>query len=93
MVSAPTPNIVSVEKYGAVKYGFGLNPEQELTTNLRIFGRFGWNEGQHESFAYTEVDQTFEAGGDYWGSTWYRPYDKVGLAFVSTPSKRITRTI
>ena len=33
--------------------------------NLRVFGRFGWNEGQHESFAYTEVDQTMEAGGDY----------------------------
>ena len=32
-----------------VKYGFGLNTEQELTDNLRVFGRFGWNEGQHES--------------------------------------------
>jgi len=83
----PTPEITAVEKYGAVKYGFGLNAAQELTVNLRAFGRFGWNEGQHESFAYTEVDQTFEFGGDYSGRAWSRPYDKVGLAFVTNAIK------
>ena len=46
----PTPEITKHETYGAVKYGFTLNAEQELTTNLRVFGRFGWNEGQHESY-------------------------------------------
>ena len=55
------------EHFGALKYGFGYNTEQEITENLRLFGRFGWNEGQHESFAYTEVDQTVEAGADYAG--------------------------
>ncbi len=84
----PTPEITLHEKYGAVKYGFGLNAAQELTKNLRVFGRFGWNEGQHESFAYTEVDQTFEFGGDYSGRAWSRPNDKVGLAFVTNAIKR-----
>jgi high affinity Mn2+ porin len=84
----PKPDIVSVEKYGAVKYGFGLNAEQELTPNLRVFGRFGWNEGQHESFAYTEVDQTFEFGGDYIGKQWSRPNDKIGFTFVSNAIKK-----
>jgi high affinity Mn2+ porin len=82
-----TPDITLHETYGAVKYGFGLNLEQELTGSLRVFGRFGWNEGQHESFAYTEVDQTFEFGGDYAGKGWGRPFDKVGLAFVSNAIK------
>ena len=59
-----------------------------MTENLRVFGRFGWNEGQHESFAYTEVDQTVEAGGDYAGSRWHRPADKIGLAVVSNAIKR-----
>ena len=58
-VTAPT--ITLHEHFGALKYGFGYNTEQEVTENLRVFGRFGWNEGQHESFAYTEVDQTVEA--------------------------------
>ena len=48
-----TPNIMLHEHFGALKYGFGYNTEQEVSANLRVFGRFGWNEGQHESFAYT----------------------------------------
>ena len=83
----PTPEITKHETYGAVKYGFTFNAEQELTNNMRVFGRFGWNEGQHESFAYTEVDQTMEFGGDYSGSAWSRPYDKLGLTFVSNAIK------
>ena len=71
-----------------VKYGVGLNFEQELTQDVRVFGRFGWNEGQHESYAYTEVDQTFELGGDITGNRWSRPNDKVGLVGVSNAIKR-----
>ena len=82
------PSIVLHEHYSALKYGFGYNTEQELTGNLRVFGRFGWNEGQHESFVYTEVDQTVEAGGDYAGIRWHRPDDKIGLAVVSNAIKR-----
>ncbi len=83
-----TPDITKHETLGAVKYGFGLNAEQEVTDNLRVFGRFGWNEGQHESFAYTEVDQTVELGVDYAGRSWGRANDKIGLAFVSNAIKR-----
>jgi len=84
----PTPEITKHETFGAVKYGFGLNAEQELTSSLRAFMRFGWNEGQHESFAYTEVDQTVEFGGDYSGRSWSRPYDKLGVTFVSNAIKK-----
>jgi len=83
-----TPDITKHEHFGALKYGIGLNAEQEVTENLRVFGRFGWNEGQHESFAYTEVDQTFEFGADYAGTRWKRPVDKVGLVMVSNAIKR-----
>jgi carbohydrate-selective porin OprB len=83
-----TPDITKHETFGAVKYGFGLNAEQELTEELRVFGRFGWNEGQHESYVYTEVDQTVELGGDLTGKHWGRANDKVGLAFVSNAIKR-----
>jgi high affinity Mn2+ porin len=84
----PTPEITKHETFGAVKYGFGLNAEQELTENLRAFTRIGWNEGQHESFAYTEVDQTVEFGGDYSGRAWSRPNDKLGLTFVANAIKK-----
>jgi len=84
----PTPEITAHGLQSTVKYGFGLNAEQELTDNLRVFGRFGWNEGQHESYAYTEVDQTIEFGGDLAGKQWGRPDDKVGVAFVTNAIKR-----
>ena len=83
-----TPDITKTEKFGAVKYGFGLNTEQEVTDSLRFFARFGWNEDQHESFAYTEVGQTILFGGDYNGQSWHRSNDKVGVAFVSNAIKR-----
>jgi carbohydrate-selective porin OprB len=70
------------------KYGVGLNFEQEVPADLRLFGRFGWNEGQHESWAYTEVDQTFELGADMAGNRWGRANDKVGLLGVSNAIKR-----
>ena len=82
------PDITLHEHLSALKYGFGYNQEQEVTENLRVFGRFGWNEGQHESFAYTEVDQTVELGADYAGKQWGRPVDKIGLVAVSNAIKR-----
>ena len=88
-----TPDITAHPQFTTVKYGFGLNVEQELTPNLRAFGRFGWNEGAHQSYAYTEVDQTFEFGGDYSLRSGIfglkpRPNDKIGLAFVTNAIKR-----
>ena len=83
-----TPDITQTEHFGAVKYGFGLNTEQEVTDSLRLFARFGWNDDRNESFAYTEVAQTVSFGGDYSGHDWHRSNDKVGVALVSNAIKR-----
>jgi high affinity Mn2+ porin len=84
----PKPDIAAHAKFSSVKYGFGLNAEQEITRDLRTYLRIGWNEGQHESFAYTEVDQTVSFGADYSGRSFSRPDDKIGVAFVSNAIKR-----
>ena len=65
------------------KYGFGTNFEQHFTPNLAAFGRFGWDNGKTESFAYTEVDQTFAGGLGAYGPMWHRAHDRAGIAFVS----------
>ena len=83
-----TPVITAHAPGTTVKYGVGLNFEQELTSELRVFGRFGWNEGQHESYAYTEVDQTVEFGADYAMRRFNRPLDKAGLTIVTNAIKR-----
>jgi high affinity Mn2+ porin len=84
----PTPEITFTEKFGALKYGFGWNDEQEITDHLRLYSRFGWDDGKTESFAYTEDDQTVQIGGDYNGAQWGRPVDKMGLVFVSNAIKK-----
>jgi carbohydrate-selective porin OprB len=77
------PDVTLHRKEGRVKYGFGLNVEQELTSQWRAFGRLGWNEGANESYAYTEIDRTAEFGADCRGKRWRRPQDRVGAAFVT----------
>jgi carbohydrate-selective porin OprB len=44
--------------------------------------RAGWNDGQTQSWQYSEVDQTVAFGGDLSGALWNRSRDKVGVAFV-----------
>jgi len=81
--STPVPEIKAHPLQTTVKYGFGVNVEHVFTPELRGFARWGWNEGQHESFAYTEVDQTVAFGADFIGQRWHRKFDKVGAAFVT----------
>jgi len=88
-VTDPQPNIEGHRKQGRIKYGFGLNAEQEITKTVRVFGRLGWNEGQNESFAYTEVDQAVEAGADWHLERWRRPNDKIGVAFITNGISRL----
>lgn len=71
-----------------IKYGFGINVEQPLNNWIGLFGRWGWNEGQHESYAYTEVDETFQLGAGAKGSRWGRTLDRAGLAFISNGISR-----
>jgi high affinity Mn2+ porin len=77
------PTIENTRQQGRVKYGFGANAEQPVTSELRTFARVGWNEPHFESFAYTEVSNTAQFGADYVGVRWKRPGDKVGGAFVT----------
>jgi carbohydrate-selective porin OprB len=78
-----TPDITLHRRQGNYKYGFGLNLIQELGGVARLFARGGANDGHAESFAYTEVDDTFEIGFDLGGGPWRRRQDKIGLAFVT----------
>jgi len=77
------PDITLYRKQGRVKYGFGLNVEQEFTSLWRGFGRLGWNDGANETFAYTEIDRTAAIGTDFRGKPWRRSQDKIGAAYVA----------
>jgi high affinity Mn2+ porin len=86
--SSATPDITNHPWHITQKYGFGLNLEQAVTAHLTAFGRFGWDNGRTESFAYTEVDQTFDEGLVANGTWWHRNQDRAGIAFVSNAIKK-----
>lgn len=79
----PLPDVTAHRGGVRAKYGFGVNFEQEVSKPLRVFGRYGWNDGRNESYAYTEVDSTVLFGGDLKGYLWKRKQDKLGAAFVT----------
>jgi hypothetical protein len=70
------------------KYGFGINLEQSLTPYVTAFARWGWDNGKTESFAYTEIDSTFDQGVGVNGALWHRKQDRAGIAFVSNGIKK-----
>ncbi|HEY9774581.1 MAG TPA: carbohydrate porin [Planktothrix sp.] len=79
----PVPDVTQTRQFGTVKYGFGVNLEQEVYRGVTVFSRIGWNEGQHESFTYTDVNNTISAGVMVSGRYWGRPTDKFGVAAIS----------
>jgi high affinity Mn2+ porin len=87
-----TPSIEAHRQQGRVKHGAGINIEQHLPHSLRAFVRWGWNDGDTESFAYTEVNNTVAAGADVLGGAWHRPADRFGAAFVSNGLSDAHRT-
>lgn len=72
-----TPNINDTLQIGRLKYGFGLNMDQEITKELGVFGRLGWNDGKTESFAFTAIDRLATGGASLKGTRWKRPDDVV----------------
>jgi len=83
-----TPDITDHRWHITRKYGFGINVEQDLSRYLTAFARFGWNDGRTESFAYTEVEQTFAEGVGANGAWWHRKQDRAGVAFISNAIKK-----
>lgn len=76
-----TPDITLDDKAGRLKYGFGLNAEVPLADggNTGLFFRAGWNDGQTETWAFTEIDRTLSLGGQLSGARWGRDDDWLAM--------------
>ncbi|CAL1518117.1 carbohydrate porin [Chitinophaga sp. MM2321] len=80
--STHPPDITSVRRNGHTKYGIGVNLDQEFTTDGGAFLKASWNDGHHETWAYTEIDRSVSAGWLQAGTSWRRAQDNAGLALV-----------
>jgi len=88
-VTGLPPNIAAVRRW-AVRDGFSLSAEQQLSEDLGVFLRAGWAEGDKETYEFTDIDRTVSAGLSMTGKRWGRADDTVGLAgVVNAPSEQL----
>ena len=80
--SAYGNNVMATRADGRVKYGFALSMEQQITKTLGAFLRLSANDGQTESWAFTEIDRCIAFGAVQSGKLWHRTRDEAGAAFV-----------
>jgi high affinity Mn2+ porin len=80
-VTGGPANIAAVRKYQS-RAGISMNVEQEITSDLGVFMRAGWADGNIEPYEFTDVDRTVAAGFSLKGKQWGRPDDTFGLAGI-----------
>jgi high affinity Mn2+ porin len=68
--------------YGGKKFSLGVNIEQELSNEIGLFSRAGWNDGKYATWAFTEIDRTISLGMSVKGTKWKRAGDVWGIAGV-----------
>jgi high affinity Mn2+ porin len=73
---------VSLVRRMASRPGASVNLEQEITHDLGVFARASANDGSKEAFEFTEINRSVTAGASLKGSSWHRPGDTAGAAFV-----------
>jgi high affinity Mn2+ porin len=77
------PDITATEKNGRTKYCFGVSWEQEINKELGVFLRASWNDGNNETWVFTEIDRSIRFGMSLDGNRWNRKNDIIGLASVT----------
>jgi high affinity Mn2+ porin len=76
----PVPDVTATRRDGTRKFGFGMSADQEITKDIGVFGRLGWNDGKTESFCFTAIDRLATAGVSIIGERWKRPHDTAATA-------------
>lgn len=61
------------------KYGFYVNLEQQLLTDVGLFARASWNDGQNQILSFTDIDRSVSGGLSIKGSRWGRADDTIGI--------------
>src|SRR6202011_308786 len=79
-----TPDVTAVRPPGTLKYGFGVNIEQQVSRDVGVFTRLGWNDGKTQDFAFTAIDRLASAGVSVKGAGWKRKEDVAATSFTAS---------
>jgi len=78
-----TPDVTAMHRPGTLKYGTGLNIEQQVSRDAGLFARLGWNDGKTQDFAFTAIDRLASGGVSFKGTTWRRKEDVAATSFTA----------
>lgn len=78
-----TPDVTALHRPGTLKYGTGLNLEQQVSRDAGFFARLGWNDGKTQDFAFTAIDRLASGGVSFKGTTWRRKEDVAATSFTA----------
>ena len=79
-----TPDVERTRQFGTLKYGWGVSFDQELTKDVGIFGRLGWNDGHTQAYAFTAIDRLATGGVSVTGTRWRRPFDTAATEITAS---------
>jgi len=79
-----TPDVDAVKHWGTLKYGTGVNLEQQVTHDAGCFARLGWGDGKTQDFAFTAIDRLASGGISFKGTKWKRKDDVAGTSFTAS---------
>lgn len=79
---------IAQTRRGRIKYGYVVNVEQALSSDVGLFGRWSWNDGRTEIMAFTDIDSSLSLGTSIKGTKWGRPDDVIGIAGASNGLSR-----
>ena len=82
--SGTAPDVTATRRIGTVKYGMGVNLEQEISSDVGAFIRLGWNDGKTEDFAFTAIDRLASGGVSVKGTRWKRKDDVAATSFTTS---------
>jgi high affinity Mn2+ porin len=80
-ITGGPPSTAAVRQYRS-RPGLSANIEQQITSDLGVFARAGWADGNVEPYEYADIDRTAATGLQLKGTQWGRPDDTFGLAGV-----------
>ena len=75
------PDVGNVRKESD-KYGYGLNLEQMISTDIGVFARLSNADGQTETYSFTEIERSISGGTQINGNSWRRPNDVFGVGYA-----------
>jgi len=76
------PDITTTRDYGRDKKGWYISLDNHFN-EIHYYINYSRNDGQNETWAFTEIDRSFVTGFRFDGDLWKRKTDQLGIAFVA----------